>query len=40
MNKLKIKNKAKDVFIYGGKDLLAKVKGTNGELSKKGKYLV
>jgi len=40
MNKLKLKNQAKDVFIYSGKDLLAKVKGAKGELSKKGKYLV
>ncbi len=38
--KLKLKNKGKDVFIYSGKDLLAKVKGAKGDLSKKGKYLV
>ena len=40
MKKLKIKNKSKDVFIYSGKDLLAKVKKAKGLLSKKGKYLV
>ena len=40
MKKLKLKNKGKDVFIYQGKDLLAKVKGAKGDLSKKGKYLV
>ena len=39
-NKLKLKNKGKDVYIYKGKDLLAKVKGAKGDLSKKGKYLV
>ncbi len=38
--KLKLKNKGKDVLIYIGKDLLAKVKGAKGDLSKKGKYLV
>jgi len=38
--KLKLKNKGKDVYIYKGKDLLAKVKGAKGDLSKKGKYLV
>ena len=37
---LKLKNKGKDVFIYKGKDLLAKVKKANGLLSKKGNYLV
>ena len=40
MKKLKLKNKGKDVCIYIGKDLLAKVKGAAGDLSKKGKYLV
>ncbi len=40
MKKLKLKNKGKDVYIYKGKDLLAKVKGAKGDLSKKGKYLV
>ena len=40
MRKLKLKNKGKDVFIYSGKDLLAKVKKAKGLLSKKGKYLV
>ena len=38
--KLKLKNKGNDVYIYKGKDLLAKVKGAKGDLSKKGKYLV
>ena len=38
--KLKLKNKGKDVFIYSGNDLLAKVKKAKGLLSKKGKYLV
>ena len=38
--KLKLKNKGKDVLIYSGKDLLAKVKKAKGLLSKKGKYLV
>ena len=38
--KLKLKNKGKDVYIYKEKDLLAKVKGAKGLLSKKGKYLV
>ena len=38
MKKLKLKNKGKDVHIYKGKDLLAKVKGAKGDLSKKGKY--
>ena len=37
---LKLKNKGKDVFVYSGKDLLAKVKKAKGDLSKKGKYLV
>ena len=40
MKKIKLKNKGKDVHIYKGKDLLAKVKGAKGLLSKKGKYLV
>ena len=40
MKKLKLKNNGKDVFIYSGKDLLAKVKGAKGDLSEKGKYLV
>jgi hypothetical protein len=40
IKKLKFKNKGKDVYIYTGKDLLAKVKGAKGDLSKKGKYLV
>ena len=40
MKKLKLKNKGKDVLIYKGKDLLAKVEGGKGLLSKKGKYLV
>ena len=37
---LKLKNSSKDVLVYSGKDLLAKVKGAKGDLSKKGKYLV
>ena len=40
IKKLKLKNQGKDVYIYKGKDLLAKVKGAKGDLSKKGKYLV
>ena len=40
MKKLKLKNKGIDVHIYKGKDLLAKVKGAKGDLSKKGKYFV
>ena len=40
MKKLKLKDKGKDVHIYKGKDLLAKVKGAKGDLSKKGKYFV
>jgi Ca2+-binding RTX toxin-like protein len=40
MKKIKLKNKGKDVFIYQGKDLLAKVKKAKGLLSKKGKYLI
>jgi len=40
IKKLKLKNKGKDVYIYEGKDLLAKVKGAKGDLSEKGKYLV
>ena len=39
IKKLKLKNKGKDVLIYSGKDLLAKVKKAKGLLSKKGKYL-
>ena len=38
--KIKIKNKGRDVYLYKGKDLLAKVKGAANDLSKKGKYLV
>ena len=30
-----LKNKGKDVYVYKGKDLLAKVKKAKGELSKK-----
>ncbi len=40
IKKIKLKNKGKDVYIYKGKDLLAKVKGAKGDLSKKGKYLI
>ena len=40
MNKIKLKNKGNDVYIYKGKDLLANVKGAKGDLSKKGKYFV
>ena len=40
MNKLKIKNKGKDIYIYKENDLLAKVKGAMGGLSKKGNYFV
>jgi Ca2+-binding RTX toxin-like protein len=40
IKKINLKNKSKDVFIYSGKDLLAKVKKAKGLLSKKGKYLV
>ena len=40
MKKLKLKNKGKDVYIYMGKDLLGKVKGAKGDLSKEGNYLV
>ena len=40
IKKLKLKNKGKNVYIYTGKDLLAKVKGAKGLLSKKGEYLV
>ena len=40
LKKLKLKNKGKDVYIYKGKDLLAKVKGAKGLLSKKGKFFV
>ena len=39
-NKLKLKNKGKDVNVYIWKDLIAKVKGAKGDLSLKGKYLV
>ena len=39
-NVLNIKNKGKNVHIYMGNDLLAKVQGAKGNLSKKGKYLV
>jgi len=37
---LKLKNKGKNVFIYDGNDLLAKVKGAKGLLSKQGKYFI
>ena len=40
IKKLKLKNKGKDVNIYKGKDLLAKVKGAKADLSIKGKYFV
>ena len=40
MKKLKLKNKGNDVYIYKGKDLLAKVKGAKEDLSIKGKYIV
>ena len=40
IKKLKLKNRGKNVCIYNGKDLLAKVKGSKGDLSKKGNYLV
>jgi hypothetical protein len=40
MKKLKLKNKGKNVYIYKGKDLLAKVKKAKGLLSKKGQYLI
>jgi hypothetical protein len=40
IKKIKLKNKGKDVLIYSGKDLLAKVKKAKGLLSKKSKYLV
>ena len=40
MKKLKLKNKGKDVYVYSGKDLLAKVKKAKGLLSKNGKYFV
>ena len=38
--KLKLKNKGEDVFIYIEEDLLAKVKGAKGLLSKWGHYLI
>ena len=38
--KYKLKNKGKNVYIYLENDLLARVKGAKGLLSKKGKYLV
>ena len=38
--KIKLKNESNYVFIYKGKDLLAKVKGAAEDLSKQGKYLV
>ena len=40
IKKLKLKNKGKDTYIYKSKDLLAKVKGAKGLLSKEGKFLV
>ena len=40
MKKLKLKNRGNDVYIYKGKDLLAKVKKAKGDLSKKDKYFV
>ena len=40
MKKLKLKNRGKDIHIFSGKDLLAKVKKAKGDLSKKGNYLV
>ena len=40
MKKLKLKNKGSDVYVYMGKDLLAKVKGAKGDLSKKGKFII
>ena len=40
MKKLKLKNKGSDVYIYKGKDILAKVKKAKGLLSKEGKFLV
>ena len=39
IKKLKLKNRGKNVCIYNGKDLLAKVKGAKDDLSFKGKYL-
>ena len=39
-NKIKLENESNYVFIYKGKDLLAKVKGAAEDLSKEGKYLV
>ena len=38
--KIKLENESNYVFIYKGKDLLAKVKGAAEDLSKQGKYLV
>ncbi len=40
IKKLKLKNRGKDIHIFSGKDLLAKVKEAKGNLSKKGNYLV
>ena len=40
IKKLKLKNRGKDIHIFSGKDLLAKVKKAKGDLSKKGKYLI
>ena len=40
IKKLKLKNRGKDIHIFSGKDLLAKVKKAKGDLSKKGNYLV
>ena len=39
-NKLRLNNKGRDVNVYKGKDLLAKVKGTQGDLFKNVQYLV
>ncbi|MDC3044652.1 hypothetical protein OA098_01040 [Prochlorococcus sp. AH-736-B04] len=38
--KIKLENESNYVYIYKGKDLLAKVKGATEDLSKQGKYLV
>ena len=40
IKKLKLRNIRNDVFIYSGRDLLAKVKGAKRKLSRKGKFLV